>query len=68
MIASVIGEVKSGEHGALVLEVGGVGLRVAVPDSVIEGETMVGMALSLPVIWRMPDGLSRSRFWVNGMR
>ena len=47
MIASVIGEVKSVEHGALVLEVGGVGLRVAVPDSVIEGETMVGMAVQL---------------------
>ena len=47
MIASVIGEVKSVENGALVLEVGGVGLRVAVPDSVIEGETKVGIAVQL---------------------
>ncbi|MDP6792497.1 MAG: Holliday junction branch migration protein RuvA, partial [Anaerolineales bacterium] len=47
MIASVSGSVQSLEHGALVLEVGGVGLRVAVPDSVLEGKVRVGAGLQL---------------------
>ena len=47
MIASVSGAVKSLEQGALVLEVGGVGLRVAVPDSVVEGEIKVGVVVQL---------------------
>jgi|TARA_B100000315_G_C14348620_1_gene482941 Holliday junction DNA helicase RuvA len=47
MIASVSGAVQALEHGALVLEVGGVGLRVAVPDSVLEGKVMVGAGLQL---------------------
>ena len=47
MIASVSGAVQSLEHGALVLEVGGVGLRVAVPDSVLEGNVRVGAGMQL---------------------
>ena len=47
MIASVSGAVKSLEQGALVLEVGGVGLRVAIPDSVIEGDIKVGVVVQL---------------------
>ncbi len=47
MIASVSGAVQSLEQGALVLEVGGVGLRVSVPDSVLEGNITVGTGMQL---------------------
>ena len=47
MIASVRGAVQSLEQGALVLEVGGVGLRVSVPEPVLEGNVMVGAAVQL---------------------
>ena len=47
MIASVSGAVQSLEQGALVLEVGGVGLRVSVPDSVLEGNMTVGTGMQL---------------------
>ncbi len=47
MIASVSGAVQSLEQGALVLEVGGVGLRVSVPDSLLEGNVTVGAGVQL---------------------
>ena len=62
MIAFVSGAVQSLEHGALVLEVGGVGLRVAVPDSVLEGKVRVGAALQL---W---THLLVSTMWFGGYR
>ena len=47
MIASVSGAVQSLGLGTLVLDVGGVGLRVSVPDSVLEGNMTVGTVLRL---------------------
>ena len=47
MIASVSGVVQFMEQGALVLEVGGVGLRVLVPESVLEGNLTVGAGVQL---------------------
>ena len=47
MIASVSGAVQSLEQGALVVEVGGVGLRVSVPDSVLQGNLSVGAGVRL---------------------
>ncbi len=46
MIASVSGAVQALEHGARVLEGGGVGLRVAVPDSGLEGMVRGGAGLA----------------------
>jgi Holliday junction DNA helicase RuvA len=47
MIASVSGAVQSLEQGALVVEVGGVGLHVSVPDSVLQGNVSVGARVQL---------------------
>lgn len=47
MIASIQGTVRSVSENALVVEVGGVGLRVRVPTTVFDGSVGVGKPVSL---------------------
>lgn len=59
MIASVNGVVQFVEQGALVLEVGGVGLRVSVPESVLEGKLTVGAGVQLwTYLWLRQDAIT----------
>ena len=47
MIASVRGVVQAIETGSLVIEIGGLGVRVAVPESMIDDKVAVGVELQL---------------------
>ena len=47
MIASVRGLVQDIETGYLVIEIGGVGVRVAVPDSILDETVAIGVELQL---------------------
>lgn len=47
MIASVRGVVQAIETGYLVIEIGGMGVRVAVPDSILDETVAIGVELQL---------------------
>ena len=47
MIASVRGVVQAIENGSLVVEIGGLGVRVAVPESMIDDKVAIGVELQL---------------------
>ena len=47
MIASVRGVVQDIETGNLVIEIGGVGVRVAVPESILDETVAIGVELQL---------------------
>ena len=47
MIASVRGVVQDIETGYLVIEIGGMGVRVAVPDSILDETVAIGVELQL---------------------
>ena len=47
MIASVRGVVQDIETGYLVIEIGGMGVRVAVPESILDETVAIGVELQL---------------------